>query len=63
MKFFFLRLLCISTNLPYGHGWNSVVMSRLSPSCFLGLLDKLQKLIPRTVDPSLSASLEPLNHY
>ena len=24
--FFLLRLLCISTNLPYGHAWNTVVM-------------------------------------
>ena len=26
MKFFLLRLLCISVNLPYGHGWSTVVM-------------------------------------
>ena len=29
MKFFLLRLLCISINLPYDHVWNTVVMSRL----------------------------------
>ena len=28
-SFFLLRLLCISLNLPYGHVWNTVVMSRL----------------------------------
>ena len=33
-----------------------------APSCYLGLLDKLQKQICRTVGPSLAASLEPLAH-
>ena len=33
-----------------------------APSCYLELLDKLQKRICRTVGPSLSASLEPLAH-
>ena len=33
-----------------------------APSCFLELLDKLQKWIFRTVGPSLAASLEPLGH-
>ena len=31
-----------------------------APSCYLELLDKLQKQISRTVGPSLAASLEPL---
>ena len=31
-------------------------------SCFLELLDKLQKRISRTVGPSLAASLEPLTN-
>ena len=31
-------------------------------SCYLELLDKLQKRICRTVSPSLAASLEPLTH-
>ena len=31
-----------------------------APSCYLELLDKLQKWICRTVGPSLAASLEPL---
>ena len=31
-----------------------------APSCYLELLQKLQKQICRTVDPSLAASLEPL---
>ena len=31
-----------------------------APSCYLELLDKLQKRICRTVHPSLAASLEPL---
>ena len=34
-----------------------------SPSCYLELLDKLQKRICRTVGPSLAASLEPLAHH
>ena len=33
-----------------------------APCCYLELLDKLQKLICRTVGPSLAASLEPLAH-
>ena len=33
-----------------------------APSCYLELLDKLQKLICRIVGPSLAASLEPLAH-
>ena len=33
-----------------------------TPSCYLELLDKLQKRICRTVGPSLAASLEPLAH-
>ena len=34
-----------------------------APSCYLELLDKLQKRICRTVGPSLAASLEPLSHH
>ena len=33
-----------------------------APSCYLELLDKLQKRICRSVGPSLAASLEPLPH-
>ena len=33
-----------------------------TPSCYLKLLDKLQKRICRIVGPSLAASLEPLAH-
>ena len=33
-----------------------------APSCYLELLEKLQKRIRRTVGFSLAASLEPLNH-
>ena len=33
-----------------------------APSCYLDLLDKLQKRICRNVGPSLAASLEPLAH-
>ena len=34
-----------------------------APSCYLELLDKVQKRICRTVGPSLAASLEPLAHH
>ena len=34
-----------------------------APSCYLELLDKLQKRIRRTVGPALAASLEPLAHH
>ena len=34
-----------------------------APSCYLELLDKVQKQICRTVGPSLAASLEPLAHH
>ena len=34
-----------------------------APSCYLELLDKLQKQIRRTVGPSLAASPGPLAHY
>ena len=33
-----------------------------APSCYMELLDKLQKQICRTVGPSLATSLEPLAH-
>ena len=59
-NFFLLRLLCISINLPYSHVWNTVVMSGLV--LLVELMDKLQKQICRTVDPSLAASLESLAH-
>ena len=34
-----------------------------APSCYLVLLDKLQKQICRIVGPSIAASLEPLAHH
>ena len=40
----------------YCHVWAG------APSCYLDLLDKLQKRICRTVGLSLAASLEPLVH-
>ena len=41
----------------YCHVWAG------TPSCYLELLDKLQKWICRTVGPSLAVSLEPLAHH
>ena len=40
-----------------GHIWAG------APSCYLELLDKLQKRICRAVGPSLAASLEPSTHH
>ena len=34
-----------------------------APSCYLDLLDKLQRRICRVVGPSLAASLEPMAHH
>ena len=51
----------MSVNLPYGYVWNTVVWAN-APRSYLKLLDKLQKRICRTVDPSLAASLEKLAH-
>ena len=34
-----------------------------APSCYLEMLDKLEKQRCRTVGPSLAASLEPLAHH
>ena len=41
----------------YFHVWAG------APSCYLDMLDKLQKRICRTVGASLAASLEPLAHH
>ena len=63
MKFLFPEValyLCKSTIHPCMeyccHVWAG------APSCYLELLDKLQKQICRTIGPSLAASLEPLAH-
>ena len=44
------------------HAWNAVVIWAGAPRCYLELLDKLQKRICMSVDPSLAASLELLFH-
>ena len=59
MRFFFLRkvFFTIRTCIEYCcHVWAG------APSCYLGLLDKLQKRICRTFGHSLSGSLELLAH-
>ena len=58
MKFFLVRLLCVSINLPDSLAWNTVAMSGLVVLAATGMLDKLQKQICRTVGPSLAASLK-----
>ena len=40
--------------------WGRKLLVTDAPSCYLELLDKLQKRIRRTVGPSVAASLEPL---
>ena len=62
-SFLLLSLFCISINLPYAYyafAWNTVLAG--VPSCYLELLDKLQKRICRTVSPSLATSFEPMAH-
>ena len=60
MKFFLLRLLCrciksmVQPYMEYCYVWAG------APSCYLELLDKLQKC--RTVSSSLTTSVEPLGH-
>ena len=62
MKVFLLRLLCISINLPYAYAYCCHVKVG-APSCYLELLDKLEKgYACRTVGPSLAISREPLAH-
>ena len=61
MKFFFLRLLCISINKACGFEYCCHVWAG-APSSYLKLSNKLQKRICRTVGPSLTASLESLAH-
>ena len=60
MKFLFhevaLHLYKSTIQLYCCHVWTG------APSCYLDLLDKLQKQICRTVGPSLAASFEPLAH-
>ena len=62
-SFFLLRSLCISINLPLCPCMEyCCCVWAGTPSCYLDLLDKLQKQICRIVGPSLAASLEPLAH-
>ena len=43
-------------------GFGVLLSWTCAPSCYLELLDKLQKWICRTFAPSLAASLEPFSH-
>ena len=61
MRFLSPEVALFSISLPYGYVWNTVWDG--APSCYLELLDKLQKWICRTVGPSLAVSLEPLAHH
>ena len=57
-------MLCISINLSYAHVCKYCCHVWVgAPGCYLELLDKLQKRICRTIDPSLAASLEPLTRH
>ena len=58
MKFMYLYKSTIQTHTEYCcHVWAH------APSCYLELLDKLQKHIHRTDGPSLAVSLETLAHH
>ena len=63
MKFFSPEValhLYKSTIRPCMEHWCQVWVN--TPSCYLELLDKLEKRICKTVGPLLTASLEPLAH-
>ena len=60
-SFFLLTLLYIPINVPYCREYCYHVWAGAC-SCYLEILDKLQKWIHKTVSPSLAASLEPLAH-
>ena len=63
MKFLSPEVALHLYKLPYIHVWYTVsLVWDDAPSCYLELLDKLQKQICRIVGPSLAASLEPLTH-
>ena len=59
-SFFLLKLFCVSRNLSDALAWNTCHVWASATSCYLELVDKLQKLICRTVHSSLTTSLEPL---
>ena len=54
-QYFYKSIIC-SCMKYCCHGWAG------APSCYLNLLEKLQKQICRTVGPSLAASIEPMAH-
>ena len=60
---FFLRLLCIYKSTIQPCIKNCCPVWAGAPSCHLELIDKLQKRIFRTVDPSLDISLDPFAHH
>ena len=55
-SFKMLGLTCSSKS-----DWGSYIIS-IAPNCYLKLLEKVQKQICRTIDPSLAAPFEPLAH-
>ena len=62
-SFFLLRLLFISINLSYSLVWNLLSCSSISSSCYMDMLDKLQKKLCMTAGPSFIASLETWAHH
>ena len=62
-SFFVPKMLFISLNLPYVPACNTIVMSGGDvPSCYLGMLDKLQKWLCLNVCPTFATSLDYLGH-
>ena len=62
-SFFLLRLLFISINLSYSLVWNLLSCWSISSSCYMDMLDKLQKKLCMTAGPSFIASLETWAHH
>ena len=61
-SFFHLSLLSISVNLQYAHAWILYHFCAGFANCYLDILDQLQRLLSRTVGPTLAASLKFLTH-
>ena len=57
-RFFLMRLLFVSINLPPGLAWNTVIKPGLLFPVATWMLGKLKKRVCRTFGPSLAASLE-----
>ena len=62
-SFLLSKLSFISLSLPHNLAWKLFHIWAVTPSCYLNMLDKLQKRLCRTVGTTLTASLEPLDNH